>query len=66
MQYSYKKSEIQIFCRNQVFEKSSSFEKRAIKECYGHIFIIFQRIFQIWVPQYDRKIRQEATSNDPL
>ena len=37
MPYSYKKSEIQKFCQNQVLAKSSSFEKRVIKECYGHI-----------------------------
>ena len=35
-----KKSEIQNFCQNQVLEKSSSFEKRAIKECYDLLRMI--------------------------
>ena len=46
MQYSYKKSEILKFCQNQVLAKSSSFENRVIKECYGHIV---QWIFKIWI-----------------
>ena len=46
MQSSYKKSEIQKFCQNRVLEKSSSFEKMGIKECYSHIA---QWISKIWI-----------------
>ena len=46
MQYSYKKSEIQKLRQIQVLEKSCSFEKRAIQECYSHIA---QWIFKIWI-----------------